>query len=150
MVHYISFDQAIEKHDEIIDKSGGTKGIKSVHSLQSVLTTIQDDGFYPDFFDKLTFLMYALNKNHPFVDGNKRSSIAVTAYFLEINFFDQLFIDIMIRESENLALLVAQNYMGKDLLQQVLRDLVTDGELSEKTKLAYSEIANVLGEEPSS
>ncbi len=142
--NYVSYIQAVEKHDEIIEKSGGAKGVKSKVSLQSVLTAIQDDGFYPDFFDKLAFLMFALNKNHPFIDGNKRSSIAVAAYFLEINFIDQVFIDMTIRESENLALLVAQNYMDRDLLHKVLRDLVTDGEMSEETKIAYAGIVDLI------
>lgn len=68
----------------------------------------------------------------------------MSAYFLEINFIDQLFIDVMIRESESLALLVAQNYMDKHLLKLVLQDLVTDGEMSEATKLAYAEIVSRL------
>ena len=142
--NYVSYVQAVEKHDEIIEKSGGAKGVKSKASLQSVLMAIQDDGFYPDFFDKLAFLMFALNKNHPFIDGNKRSSIAVAAYFLEINFIDQVFINVTIRESENLALLVAQNYMDRDLLHKVLRDLVTDGEMSEETKIAYTGIVDLI------
>lgn len=47
--HYVPLELAIEKHDEIIEKSGGAKGVKSTASLQGVLAAIQDDGFYPDF-----------------------------------------------------------------------------------------------------
>lgn len=141
MINYIPFDLAVEKHDEIIAKSGGKHGFIDEAKLKSVLGLIENDSFYPNFVDKLTHLMFAVNKNHAFVDGNKRSSIAIAAYFLEINFYDQLTIDLFIKESENLALLVAQNFMGKDLLKKVLRDIIFDNELSESTQFGYASIA---------
>lgn len=144
MTHYVTTNQAIEKHDEVILNSGGVLGVRDMGSLEATLQFIRNDQYYPDFFDKLTHLMYAINKNHSFIDGNKRASIVVSAYFLEINFIDQFFIDIFIKESENLALLIAQDYMKKDLLKRVLRDLVIDGELSEETKIEYAEIVTRL------
>lgn len=136
--NYITYRQAVEKHDEVIDKTGGKLGLRNPDDLQGILQFVQDDGFYPSFFDKIAYLLFTINKNHAFVDGNKRASIVVVAFFMEINFVDQLFIDIFIKEAENLALLVAQNYMSKDLLKKVVRDLVVDGELSEETKIEYA------------
>lgn len=138
--HYVNLDQAIEKHDEVIKKSGGLLGMRDKPGLNATLEFVKDDNYYPEFFDKLTYLMYAINKNHHFVDGNKRASIVISAYFLEINFFDQFFVDIFIKESENLALLIAQNYLNKELLKRILRELVVDGELSEETKIDYATI----------
>ncbi len=140
MYNYITFKQAVEKHDEVIQKSGGKLGVRNPNDIKGILKFVQDDGFYPDFFDKITYLLFTINKNHAFVDGNKRASIVITAYFMEINFIDQLFIDIFIKESENLALLIAQNYMDKSLLKKVLKDLIIDGEMSEETKTEYATI----------
>ena len=140
MYHYVTLDQAIEKHDEIIKESGGLLGLRDKQGLNATLEFVKDDSYYPDFFDKLTYLMYAINKNHHFADGNKRASIVIVAYFLEINFFDQFFVDIFIKESENLALLIAQNYLNKELLKRILQELVVDGELSEETKIDYATI----------
>lgn len=140
MYNYVTFDQAIEKHDEVIEKSGGKLGVRNPNDIKGILKFVQDDGFYSDFCDKSTYLLFTINKNHAFIDGNKRASIVITAFFMEINFVDQLLIDIFIKESENLALLVAQNYMDKSLLKKVLKDLITDGELSEQTKLEYASI----------
>ncbi|MCL1876512.1 Fic family protein [Candidatus Saccharibacteria bacterium] len=140
MTNYVTFDQAIEKHNEIIKKSGGKMGIDNAELIKSPLEFVRDESYYPEFIDKLTHLMFSINKNHGFIDGNKRSSIAVSAYFLEINFFDQLTIDLFIKESENLALLVAQNYMKKDLLKEVLRDIIYDNELSDRTRAKYASI----------
>ena len=136
--NYITYRQAVEKHDEVIKKTGGKLGLRNPDDLRGILQFVQDDGFYPSFFDKIAYLLFTINKNHVFVDGNKRASIVVAAFFMEINFVDQLFIDIFIKEAENLALLVAQNYMNKDLLKKVVRDLVVDGELSEETKIEYA------------
>ena len=140
MYNYITFKQAVEKHDEVIQKSGGKLWVRNPNDIKGILKFVQDDGFYPDFFDKITYLLFTINKNHAFVDGNKRASIVITAYFMEINFIDQLFIDIFIKESENLALLIAQNYMDKSLLKKVLKDLIIDGEMSEETKTEYATI----------
>ena len=140
MINYIPFDLAVEKHDEIIKKSGGICGFIDQEKLISVIELIQDDEYYPKFVDKFTHLVFAINKNHAFIDGNKRSSIAIAAYFLEINFFDQFTVDMFIKESENLALLVAQNYMNKKLLRKVLYDLIYNHELSESVKLEYAAI----------
>ena len=138
MYNYVTLQQAIEKHDEVIKKSGGKLGVRNKADLEATLNFARDDGFYPDFFDKLAHLMFSINKNHAFVDGNKRASIVISAYFLEINFVDQMFVDIFIKESENIALLVAQNYIDRCLLKRILRDLITDGELSEETKEDYA------------
>lgn len=41
--------------------------------------------FYPELVDKAAILYYALNKNHPFKNGNKRISAASLMVFLFIN-----------------------------------------------------------------
>ena len=51
---------------------------------------IQNDDYYPALEDKLTHLVFALAKFHCFTDGNKRSAIALGAYFLELNGYDWL------------------------------------------------------------
>jgi hypothetical protein len=43
-----------------------------------------------EFESKLTHLVYSVNKSHCFNDGNKRTSIALGAFFLEINGLDVL------------------------------------------------------------
>jgi death-on-curing protein len=41
--------------------------------------------YYPEICDKAAALMRSLMKNHPFVDGNKRTAVAATLVFLLIN-----------------------------------------------------------------
>jgi len=41
--------------------------------------------YYPEVCDKAAALMRSLMKNHPFVDGNKRTAVAATLVFLLVN-----------------------------------------------------------------
>jgi len=40
---------------------------------------------YPSLFEKAAYLLCFIIERHPFVDGNKRTAIAIAAYFLERN-----------------------------------------------------------------
>ncbi|MFL5786563.1 MAG: type II toxin-antitoxin system death-on-curing family toxin, partial [Flavisolibacter sp.] len=87
---YIYFDvkYAVDAHDKALSASGGKPGIKDLGIVESVLSHIQNDLYYPSFEEKLMALVYGFNKGHAFLDGNKRTSIAVGAYFLEVNGLD--------------------------------------------------------------
>ena len=47
---------------------------------------------YPDLFSKTAALMDSLVRNHPFVDGNKRTAITAAALFLRFNGY-RLFVE---------------------------------------------------------
>ena len=83
--NYFDIGHAISTHDFIINESGGSHGVKDLGLLESVLDHIQNDFYYPEFEAKVTHLVFSVNRNHAFSDGNKRSSIALGAYFLELN-----------------------------------------------------------------
>lgn len=64
--------------------------------------------------------LFHVVKNHPFVDGNKRTGLAVALTFLEVNGV------LIIRPSsilEDSTLSVAENSMSKEDLAEVLRNL---------------------------
>lgn len=82
---YFDTAHAIEVHDAIILESGGAMGIINAGLIDSVIEHLQNDFYYPELEHKLTHLFFSINKNHSFQDGNKRASIALSAYFLEIN-----------------------------------------------------------------
>ena len=79
-------------------------------------------------------MFFSINKNHCFNDGNKRASIALTAYFLEINncgFIVSRFIDQM----ENYSVDVADNKVDKDLLHEIITSILYEYDFSEELKL---------------
>lgn len=140
VARYFYFDaiHAIAVHDWIIESSGGLVGIKDIGQIESPLEHIQNDFYYPELEDKLTHLVFSINKNHAFNDGNKRSSLALGAYFLELNGFDYL-VQRFVIEMENIVVWVADNVIDKTLLQQIISSILYEDDYSEALKLAMFE-----------
>lgn len=132
---YFDVAHAVKVHDWIIENSGGLAGTKDIGQLESPLTHIQNDCYYPEIEDKLTHLVFSINKNHAFTDGNKRSSLALGAYFLELNGFDYV-VKRFVKEMENIAVWVADNVINKELLHQIICSVLYEEDYSEQLKLA--------------
>lgn len=98
-------------------------GVLNISSLDSVLSHVQNDDYYPEFIDKITHLFFTLCKFHPFLDGNKRTAIVATAYFLFINGYKNQVID-FIRQMENISVLVAANKIDKEILKSLIRLII--------------------------
>lgn len=132
--NYFTPIYAIKVHDSIIHETGGLLGVLNIGLLESTLTHLQNDLYYPDLETKLTHLFYAINKNHSFQDGNKRASIVLSAYFLEINGFSSK-VEKFIIEMENIAVDVADNRIDKDLLFEIIYSIIYENDYSEELKL---------------
>jgi death-on-curing protein len=76
-------------HARLIQCTGGSGGVRDMGLLESALArpqaTFEGEDLYPDLWDKAADLMESLIKNHPFVDGNKRSALTAVGLFLELN-----------------------------------------------------------------
>ena len=131
---YFTVAFSIEVHDSIIRESGGFMGIRDAGLIDSTLDHVQNDFYYPELEDKVTHLIYSFNKNHCFNDGNKRSSIALAAYFLTINALEAL-VPRFIIEMENIVVDVADNIIDRDLLFEIVSSLMYDTDYSEVLKL---------------
>lgn len=84
---YFDYEYAVKEHDYIILYSGGLIGAKDLGNLHATLDFVKNDMYYPELEDKVSYLFYSINKNHAFNDGNKRSSIALSAYFFRNKWF---------------------------------------------------------------
>jgi death on curing protein len=131
---YFDIQHAIAVHDAIIEKSGGRHGLNDIGLLESVLSHVQNEMYYPDFLSKLSHLCYSINKAHAFTDGNKRASIALSAYFLELNGYDYC-VSKFIQWMENIAVDVADNRIDKELLTEIIESIIYDYEFSDKLKM---------------
>ncbi len=135
---YFDIEHAIEVHDWIIENSGGRAGILEIGYLESALEHIRNDVYYPGFEEKLTHLVFSINKFHAFNDGNKRSSIALGAYFLTLNGYDYC-VTQFVQEMENISVWVAKNQIDKMLLQEIISSFIEEEEFSESLKLKIFE-----------
>jgi len=105
-LNYFTSEYAIKIHDKIIEISGGLNGVKTFDYIDSPLAHIQNDDYYSTLEEKLTHLIFSFNKFDAFNDGNKRTSIAVGAFLLEINGLEN-FVDKFIIEMENITVALA-------------------------------------------
>jgi death-on-curing protein len=131
---YFDINHAIKTHDTIIEISGGFSGVNDIGRLESIIDHIQNNDYYPSFEDKLVHLVFAVNKGHCFSDGNKRTSIALGAFLLNVNGLDAL-VSKFIIEMENIAVAVADNIIDKDLLMEIIASLLNEEEYNEELKL---------------
>lgn len=139
--NYFDIKHAIKTHDFIINESGGSHGVRDIGLLESVLDHIQNDFYYPEFEAKITHLVFSVNKNHAFSDGNKRSSIALGAYFLELNGLAYC-ADRFIIEMENISVHVANNRIDKDLLHEIIYSIINADDFSEELRLKIIDATN--------
>ena len=144
---YPTYDDLLDKHNEVIRKSGGTMGVFNENLLRGFIEFIQNDVYYPSFEEKLTHLVFSIAKNHGFCDGNKRTAIIAGAFFLELNAFDQFIIDAFIQNMEGVILLTVQGLIDKDQLRQMINDFIHNGKMSEETKMIYVELLGRLNSE---
>jgi death on curing protein len=131
---YFDIHYAVKQHDWIIETSGGLAGVNNIGLLESALQHSQNDLYYPDLHHKLTHLVFAINKFHAFTDGNKRSSIVLGAYFLEINDC-QLLVKKFSSEMENIAVWLADGKITKELLGELIESLIFEDDYCESLKL---------------
>lgn len=138
-IMYITIENALETYGKTIEVSGGgSAGILNQGQLESVLTHIQNDSYYPDFIDKLTHLFFGSNRFHCFEDGNKRIAISLGAQFLLINGY-VFIVPRFIREMENISYHLAAGKIDKDFLKEIIQAVIDDNMDDEELKLKIFE-----------
>jgi|SRR3989338_2964417 len=89
MIVYISLDEVLAIHDDMVERYGGSFGIRDLGLIQSAIArpqaTFGGEDLYPTIIDKAAALFHSLIFNHAFADGNKRTSLTSTARFLHLN-----------------------------------------------------------------
>ena len=84
VVQFLSLDEAIAIHERLIDKFGGTQGLRDKGLLESARFRPQT-GYYADLTQMAAALFESLISNHAFVDGNKRAAFFICDVFLRLN-----------------------------------------------------------------
>lgn len=89
MIRYLTLDEVMSLHRQILKQTGGIAGVRDSGSLESAIAqpmmTFGGEDLYPTLVDKAAALGFSLVMNHPFVDGNKRIGHAAMETFLVIN-----------------------------------------------------------------
>jgi len=89
VTRYLTPEQVLFLHSRLIDETGGMHGVLDLGMLLSAIgrpqATFAGDDLYEDLFSKTAAMMDSLVRNHPFVDGNKRTAITAAGIFLWMN-----------------------------------------------------------------
>ncbi|GAW91341.1 type II toxin-antitoxin system death-on-curing family toxin [Calderihabitans maritimus] len=88
-IRFLTLAEVIEIHWDQIRRYGGQFGIRNIKLLQSAIAmpeaTFDGQFLHPDIYEMAAAYAYHICKNHPFVDGNKRSALVCALVFLELN-----------------------------------------------------------------
>lgn len=88
-MEYLPYEEILVIHAKIIDESGGLHGVRDINLLGSITERpkMQMGGkdLYSTIFDKAAVYFDSCARHHTFVDGNKRTAMALAARFLYIN-----------------------------------------------------------------
>ncbi len=113
-MQYLTLNQVLEIHENILAQTGGSTGIRDIGGLESAIAlprmTFNGEELYPTLADKASALGYSIIQNHPFVDGNKRTGHAATEIFLLLNGYE---INKSINEQEQIILQVASGTLSR-------------------------------------
>jgi len=74
-------------HEQLLGLHGGAPGIRDEGMLESALARPLQQFAYasPDIVDMAAAYTTGVVRNHPFIDGNKRTGFVVGTLFLEMN-----------------------------------------------------------------
>ena len=86
---FLTLAEVIEIHTDQIRRYGGQDGIRDLPLLESALAqpeaSFAGEWLHVDHYEMAAAYAYHLCQNHSFIDGNKRTALAATLVFLEIN-----------------------------------------------------------------
>jgi death-on-curing protein len=87
---WLSKAAALAYHEEQIGEHGGAFGIRDIGLLESALARPENLAAYgdPDAADLAAAYAFGIARNHPFVDGNKRTAAVLMETFLDRNGFE--------------------------------------------------------------
>ena len=90
MTEFAWIDEADARaiHDLVLSEHGGAPGLRDEGLLKSALARARQAQAYgdaPDLIDLAAAYVADIVRNHPYVDGNKRTGFVVGVLFLELN-----------------------------------------------------------------
>lgn len=84
---WVTVEVAITAHAEQLAEHGGGDGVRDPGLLESAMARPQNLAQYgePDIAELAASYAFGIARNHPFVDGNKRTAAVVSETFLALN-----------------------------------------------------------------
>ncbi len=119
---FLNLSEVLRIHRDQIERYGGERGIRDLGLLQSAIT-MPAAGFggrflHSDLFEMAAAYLFHITRNHPFVDGNKRTGAVCALVFLELNDIE---VDASEDELVEIVTAVAEGRAGKEAVADFFR-----------------------------
>lgn len=106
---------------------------KNIKDIESILIFCKNDDYYKTLAEKAAYLMYSFNKNHIFLDWNKRISIYATMFFILMNAeYNYNCVVKLVNKLENVAVKVANDEINKDELLKIFKNFFSRNKIKFK------------------
>ena len=106
---FLTLDEVLVLHEDQVALYGGSRGIRDIGLLElamgSAAATFGGVFLHESLFEMAAAYLYGICRNHPFIDGNKRTAVVAALVFLEMNGVeidadDRAFYDLVIGVAE--------------------------------------------------
>jgi death-on-curing protein len=118
---WVTMQVVLAIHDEQLAIHGGSSGLRDVALLESALGRPQNKWSYEkcELPELAAAYGYGVARNHPFVDGNKRTALLAMYTFLGLNG-----VDFIVPEADAAAMILslAAGEVGEESLARWIRD----------------------------
>jgi death-on-curing protein len=112
---YMSLEEILRLHFQVIEDFGGSHGIRDEGRLKSVVQAPKQIAFgqeqYPSLYEKAAVYLRNIIGDHSFTDGNKRTALTVCGIFLARN---NIVLNADLKNLENFTIQVATDHLRID------------------------------------
>ena len=88
---FLTRERVLALHEMQIELFGGSTGTRDLGLLESAIGNVEatfgGEYLHATIFEMAAAYLYGICRNHPFVDGNKRTAAAAAFTFLDLNGF---------------------------------------------------------------
>jgi death-on-curing protein len=120
---FLGLDEVVAIHNDQITRYGGHPGIRDIGALKSAIAMpsagIAGDYLHTDIYEMAAAYLFHIVRNHPFIDGNKRTGAVASVVFLMMNG-----VEVQADEDsfEKLVISTAEGKTSKAVIAEFLRN----------------------------
>jgi death on curing protein len=123
--NFLTLAEVLLLHEDQVERFGGSSGVRDLGLLESALAqpsaSFGGEFLHPTIAAQAAAYLFHIAKNHPFVDGNKRTAFAVMDAFLRFNGYT---LPLVNEQTYELVLQVAQSAITKEELTERLEGTI--------------------------
>ncbi len=131
-IEFLTAEEVVAIHGDQVRRYGGAEGLRDRGALESALAAVEFAAYYEgqDLFWLAATYLVRLIRNHPFVDGNKRTGVVAARVFLRLNGVYLGGQDRYKRALERASVRVARRRAGEEEVAELLRKWASESSAS--------------------